>query len=408
MAKPTRFQPKKTNAGWRLNIPPKFSETGKRQQLFYRTKELALEAAAKLRTDRDTFGHQAVAIAPSLAEQATAAARLLEPLGIGLLDAVARFVEAEERLRSSVPVKMAITGFREAGASNWSVSQSTAYRLRGEKLSEAFPGRLISTISGEELRKHLEDTTSGPGAFNQAVRLVRAIWRWCAKPPRKWTDTEAVDHLEIKNTDAGEIGTLAPDQARAVMAAAEHHFPDCVVPFAIALFTGMRQAEIERLRPHDITCDGITVPAVSSKTKRRRFIQMPPPLAAWLEAYPITLYVCPPNWTRKERAVRRLAGFSVWSDLVAELGLAPTDADDFTATAPSKLPGWPPNALRHTAATMAVALGKPIEQLVFEHGHSGGLLMLKKHYVGAMPKADAMAIWRVGPKGEELPAFKVA
>ena len=396
MAKPTRFQPKKTNAGWRLNIPPKFSETGKRQQLFYRTKELALEAAAKLRTDRETFGHQAVAIAPSLAEQATAAARLLEPLGIGLLDAVARFVEAENRLRASVPIAEAIAAFRASGDKEWSDSQSTAYRLRGDKLVEAFPGRLISTVTGAELHDHLEATTSGPGAYNQAVRLVRAIWRWCAKPPRKWTDTEAVEHLATKTTTSGEIETLTPAQARAVMSAAEDHFPDCVVPFAIALFTGLRQAEIERLRPCDIASDGITVPAVSAKTKRRRFIQMPGPLAAWLAAYPIGDTVVPPNWTRKEKAVRRLAGFAVWTELVE-----PQEA-------PASLPGWPANALRHTAATVAVALGKPIEQLVFEHGHSGGLQMLRKHYIGAMPKADAMAIWRIGPQGGELPAFKIA
>ena len=112
----------------------------------------------------------------------------------------------------------------------------------------------------------------------------------------------------------------------------------------------------------------------------------------------------PSDWTRKEKAVRRLAGFRVWSDLVPRLALKqPMDA-----TPDAKLPAWPPNALRHTAATVSVALGKPLEQLIFEHGHAGGLEMLRRHYVGMMPKADALKIWSIGPKGKKLETISAA
>lgn len=404
MAKPTKFKPKQTSNGWRLNIPPKFSETGKRQQLFYRTKDLAEAAAAKLRKERDTFGHQAVAIAPSIAEQANAALRLLEPLGIGLLDAVSRFVEAETRQRASVPIADAVKAFRAAGEATWSRSQSTAYRLRGDKLTEAFPDRMIASIGGEELRKHLEETTGGAGAFNQALRLVRAIWNWSARPPRKWCDTEAIEHLDMQSAVSGEIGVLTPKQAQAVMDAAAKYFPETVPPLAIQLFTGLRKAELERLTPSDFNSEGISVPAVSAKTKRRRFIQMPEPLAEWLKVYPITDYVCPPDWQRKQIAVRRLAGFKVWSNLVPRLKIKPP----LEATPPDDLPEWPENALRHTAATVALALGKPLEQLVFEHGHTGGLEMLRKHYIGAMPKKDALAIWSIRPESKKSKGKKNA
>lgn len=335
-------------------------------------------------------------IAPSLAEEATSAAALLAPLGISLLEAVRRYVELETRNRSSVTIEMAIQSFRAANEGG--EKQQQAYRLRGEKLVAAFPERILSTITGEELQEHLVDTTGGPGAFNQNLRLARAIWRWCAKPPRKWCDEEVVQHLETKATISSAIGILSPTQIAAVMAAAEKHFPDAVPAFAIAIFTGMRQAEIDRLQPSDVTADGITVPAVSAKTKRRRFVHMPAPLAAWLEAYPIGESVTPIDWERKEKCIRRLAGFRVWSDLVARLKLSPK----LEATPSDDLPEWPANALRHTAATVAVAMGKPIEQLVFEHGHTGGLEMLRRHYVGAMSKREALAIWSIGPNGTKL------
>jgi len=322
MAKPIRFTPKNSDSGWRINIPAKISATGKRQQFFYRTQKLALAAADDLKKKVEIFGVQTRAIAPTLADQATAATALLEPLGIGLLEAVRRYVAAETRNRASVTIETGISKFR-ATEKTWSDSQSTAYRLRGEKLVAEFPGRMISTITGEELQKHLDTTTGGPAGFNQNLRLVRAIWKWCAKPPRKWCEVEPLQHLESKATVSGEIGTLTALEAATLMQAAEEHLPDCVPAFAIALFTGMRQAEIDRLTPDDITSDGITLPAASAKTKRRRFIQMPEPLAAWLTAYPIGDCVTPANWARKEKAVRRLAGWKVWSDHVPTLDLKP-------------------------------------------------------------------------------------
>lgn len=405
MARTLRFKPYKATKArtsttaktkrlnWCINIPPAYSESGKRERHFYPTREKAEEAQEALLAKVKEFGTMARAIPPTLATEAVTAAEILAPLGIGLLDAVKRFVNAEKRNRASVTIENAITAFRATGA-KWSASQSTAYRLRGEKLIEAFPGRMISTITGEELQKHLSDTTGGPGAFNQALRLVRAIWNWSAKPPRKWCDTEAVAHIEVQDAVSAEIGVLSHSQALAVMRAAEKWFPEAVPAFAIALFTGMRQAEIDRLTPSDITGEGITVPAVSAKTKRRRFIQMPDPLADWLERYPIGEDVTPPDWLRKQIAVRRLAGFRVWSNLVPRLKIKPP----LDATPPAHLPEWPDNALRHTAATVAVALGKPIEQLVFEHGHVGGLEMLRRHYVGALPKAEALKIWSIRPE----------
>jgi integrase len=367
-----------------LNLP-KTVNNGKRARHFYSTKEEALDAAARLKDRRDAFGIQAHVIGPALAEQAAECAELLKPLGIPLIDAIRRFVAAETKLRASVTIEEATTAFRATKADDG--KQATAYRLRAEKLVVAFKGRMIASITGEELQEHLDDTTGGPGAFNQNLRLVRAIWRWCNRPPRQWCELEATEHLTPRATVAGEIGTLTPKEARAVMEAAETHHPDCVIPFAIALFTGLRQQEIDRLTPGDITDEGINLPATSAKTKRRRFIQMPEPLAAWLAVYPIDSSVTPSGWERKQRAVRRLAGFRVWSNLVEP------------AAAPKTLPDWPANALRHTAATVAVAMGKPLEQLVFEHGHVGGLEMLRRHYVGAMPKKDAREIQMIGPKG---------
>ncbi|MCB1089230.1 MAG: tyrosine-type recombinase/integrase, partial [Verrucomicrobiae bacterium] len=328
---------------------------------------------------------------PSLAEQATAAEALLKPHGISLLEAVRRQVEILDREKSSCLVAEAVRAFYTNGQPTWSERQAKAYRLCGDKLVRTFGRRNIATIRTEELQAHLEKTCGGAATFNHSLGLLKAIWNWSARAPRRWTTTEAIDCIVPKPSAGKEIGVLSAKEVRRLMESAESHFPDCVPAFAISLFTGMRQAELARLRAEDITEDGITVPAVSAKTKRRRFIQMPRPLAVWLAAYPITgQRVTPSNWIRKEKAVRAKAGWKVWTDL-----LDPPEP-------PKDAPEWPQNALRHTAASVALALGKPIETLIFEHGHSGGTVLLQRHYIGRMPKREAEAIWAIEPHGKTM------
>lgn len=43
-------------------------------------------------------------------------------------------------------------------------------------------------------------------------------------------------------------------------------------------------------------------------------------------------------------------------------------------------------------------ISKPLESLTFEFGHSGGAQVLKSHYVGVMPKAEAGEIIKIRSK----------
>lgn len=402
MAKPPRFTPKRTNAGrWRLSIPSRFTDSGKRQQFFFKTQREANEAADHWKKQAKEFGEQSRVISPTLAEAAVQAEAMLRPFGVGILEAAQFYVKQEKENRASLSVPEAVKEFQAAHA-HWSSSYTTAQTSRGRKLVEAFGKRQLSSITATEITKHLTETTGGPDAWNLAVRLLRSLWRWAAKPPREWCKTEPVDHLETKRTEAGEIGVLNAREVEALFTAAETHLPDAIPALAISIFTGMRQAELVRLSPEDITDEGITVPAASAKTKRRRYINMPPSLAAWLKAYPIGESVTPPNWNRKQKAIRRLAGWRVWSDLVPQIDPSQKPA------APTKLPPWPENAIRHTNASVLLATGSTIETLGFEFGHVGGSEMLRRHYAGVMPKKEALAILSIGPNGKKLKIIHAA
>ena len=102
MAKRTKFVPKKTDDGWRLNIPAKFSESGKRERHFYKSRDEALEAAVKLREQRDEFGEQSKAISPSLIEQAHQANQILQPWGKTLVEAAEFLIKSLAGEKASV------------------------------------------------------------------------------------------------------------------------------------------------------------------------------------------------------------------------------------------------------------------------------------------------------------------
>lgn len=393
MARPAKFTITKIKNSWQVNVPGKFTLSGVRERHFFKTKEQALAEQKRLRNASKVFGENSSGISPSLAEQATKAAELLAPYGITVIEAASRIAAIERELAASVTIEVALDAFI-ASKSELSKKQVEAIRHLANHLRESFAGRQLAGITASEIEAHLAAKTSGASAFNAKMRMMVTLWRWCAVPSRGWCNGDLFKHSERRKVVTEEIGVLTATEAKALLTAAEEHFPDMVPSVAIALFTGMRQAEIERLTPGDITSDGITVPATSAKTKKRRFIQMTEPLAAWLARYPVTENIIPNNFERKEKAVRRAAGWRVWSDLFENRGLGHADP-------PEDAPQWPQNALRHTVASMMVSLGKPIEMLVFEHGHAGGLEMLRQHYVGTITKSDAIKIWALRPEAKQ-------
>jgi integrase len=393
MPKNPTFKITQTKQGWKVEKPASLSPTGLRERCFFKTRAKAQQFAAKLKEQALAHGANAATIRPALADEATRAADILKPYGISLLDAAKRIAKMEMDKESSMDVGVALSQFL-LEKEDKSDSQRRAYEKMSTALQTDFTGRMLSTITPAELYAHVEAYSGADTTFNSRATSIKTFWRWCSRLPRNWCDLKTVEVLEKRKIRKGAIGVLTSEQCRALLVTAETRYPECVPAFAIGLFTGMRQAELERLEPGDITHEGITLSADSTKTNRRRFIEMPAPLAAWLRVYPIDETVLPANWIRKEKAVRRKAGWRVWCDLFDPPG------------APEDSPDWPDNGLRHTHASVMVALGKPLDSLTFEFGHSGGAAVLKAHYVGVMTKAEAIKIWSIGPSGVVIPVIE--
>lgn len=374
-----------------INIPASFSDAGKRERRYFSTREAAKRESARLREQALRFGEAAATIRPSLAEAAEQAEEILQPWGIGLVEAARIVAQQQERNRASKRLDEAVQRWLET-CEELRDRTYAGYRQTGNKLEKEFGGRLLSTLSTAELQSLLLPPGNVGASARGNYRNARAFWRWSAK--NGWCDTEVFNQIQLPRSkrDTPEISILTPDEARNLLETAERHYPRAVARYAIQLFAGVRPEELRRLKPNHVRPDAIELPAAVTKKGRRRHIAPHPTLAAWLEAYPFSDLG---NWREIDKACRCLAGWDVKSRLLED------------HPRPTRGP-WPQNVLRHSHASYAVAIGASLETLLFEFGHTGTAAVLREHYVGRASRKDAIRFFRIGPEGKQLPVMGAA
>ena len=386
MPKNPRFAFKKTPRGWCVNTPASIAASGKRERAYFETRDEAKAHAAELRAKFLEHGSLASAIPPALAEQAVAAAALLEPWGGSLIEAARLYVETRTRNAASCTVSEAVDAWLKSCAG---LRERTlkSYRQTGDKLKGALAGRTLAKLTAKQLAAALGiDEASGASAAVR-YRNGRAWWRWAAG--KGWCQAEVFDSIDAPRVSTdGEIEILEPAAVEALMRAAEKHAPAAVAHFALLAFAGLRPEELSRIKAEHVSPAGIDLPASTTKKGRRRFITPSPTLRAWLERFTFTPQA---DWRETFDSVRRLAGWDVEARRLKKK--------------PDPTRGrWPQNCLRHSHASYAVAAGAPLESLLFEFGHTGSASVLRAHYVGRASKKTALEFFALRPAGEKAAA----
>lgn len=396
---------------WRVTVPASLSSDGKRTRSWHKSRNAA---RSFIDTIEGKGSEPAAVIAPALALKADEARLILEPWdldlviaarilseALGILDGSGSVIEAAKAFRSSHEARNSSKPLGEAVAlyldSRADLRPTTlkSYRYTLEDVIGGLHTRSMAEIRMEDL----EATLSGKGAAAYAMhrRNLGAFWRWAAKVPRQWADLTAVEGLEPpRSSNDEDIQILKPDDVHALLTAAEAEGPAEAAAYAIAVFGGIRMAELGKLTWRDIAADHIEIGRHVAKKHSRRLVPICPTLRAWLTEYrddaePSSLVV-PPNWVDRSKNVRRRAGWAVAARLL------PADILKRNPTRGQ----WPTNSCRHTCASVQVAIGTPLDELIFKFGHSGGHDLLRKHYVSRLTREDALDILSIGPRGSRL------
>jgi len=375
--KPIKLLPKKTPKGWRVNIPATLSESGKRQRLYFHTRDDAERFASPLR--RDCRLGSSDRILPPL--KARFAVRAFELLGQKppeeLIQAVKAWIAQRDHASKSVTFMEACSAFVSSPSKNHLTEKYRWHFGNYPKRFARIALKLLVEISSSDLEKELSQMTAS--ARNTASAHLSSLWSFSIK--RGWARVNPLRNLERLHIPKPQIHILTAKQLRRLFVATIRLHPELVPLLAVEVFAGVRPIESEKIGWDTVDLeDGIlTIPDPIAKTRIGRHIEMHPTLIEWLEWYRSTGRntqgkICPhPHMTLRTylRKIRCRAGLNPWHQ----------------------------DVLRHVFASASLASDwRNIGKLCLELGHSSQK-MLHRHYARSMKRKDAVAVFSVRPMG---------
>jgi integrase len=374
---PKELQSRKAKglSAWCLNVPAELSDTGKRQQLFFPTKKAAAVKCEELEARRDNFGTSLTLLSSSKITEAAKAYEMLEPYGIGLLEAVKGHLEAHKRRTASVSFLDLCNQYLAAK------SGRDERHLKGlRNTRDRFP-TLHALLVSEIMHRDLEPLVNAivPGGRNLILRHLRSFFNYAIK--KGFAVNNPVDRMDFVETVRKEVEVIAAADVAKMLESALHGDLKLLPFLTLGFFTGIRPEELRLLQWSDIDLPGksITIRAEVSKTRKRRFPELSENALQWIEAY-------------------RRAGGSMKGPL--------TDLQEdalFEHRRKNRIAAgvehWPNSAMRHSFCSCWLAAHKDVNKLVLLSGHDSPDTMWR-HYNKGVSEAEAAKYWAIAPKNE--------
>lgn len=224
-----------------------------------------------------------------------------------------------------------------------------------------------------------------PASFNAWCKTFKSLFAYA--DAKHGTGNPAAG-IELQAVKRHKIEYYSPEQAAALLHAAERVAPDFAAALAILFFAGVRPTELigqygeegagellGGLTWNRVDVDGeITLDAEVTKTGQQRTVPISANLAAWLARYGKERGRVVPNPTAWKRARARI---------VAASGVE-----------------WGQDWARHSFATYHYALHRNRDALEAAMGHTqGGSVVLERHYKGLEKRKAAETFWAIKPQG---------
>jgi integrase len=365
----------KSHDSWAVNVPASLSDTGKRRQLFFATKGEAQTECEKLKARKDNFGISLTAMTPARIAEASEAYKLLEPLNIGLLDAVRSHVATVKARSASISIREAFDRFAELKH-----KKSPKYRqeIRQAKATvDELLDRLVCDVTPADLEPILNILP--PASKNAKMRRLRSVFNLCIK--RGWLDEgkNPIKKLEFEEggTDEVEIFPVATIQRLL-----EHALSNDLefLPYRVfTFFCGIRpEGELERLKWSDVLIAEKTVVLRSevTKTKRKRFVDLSDNAIAWLTEY-------------QARGGNMTGLVAPWSPQIRRT----KHRTSYKAVGIKK---WIQQGARHSFCSYWLAVHKDPNKLVLQSGHTDPDTMWRRYHRG-VTESEARKFWSIGP-----------
>jgi integrase len=382
------FRESRKRAGlspWIVNVPAFLSPTGKRQELFFPTKTDASTECEKLQSKKHNFGVSMSLLTSVQVVEAAKSFELLKPHGIGLLNAITEYLEIYGRRTESVT-------FLDLCNQYLIVKDKRDERhlksLRNTR--DRFPSLHPLRVSDID-HKILEPLVAKvpPGGRNLILRHLRAYFNFAIK--KGWSVANPVARLDFVEVVRKEVEVVSPDAVQKMFNDAFQNDLQLIPFLTLGFFCGIRPEEIRLMNwtDLDIATKGVVIRPEVSKTRKRRFPELPNNAAAWIEAY------------------RNTAG--KMEGPITSLGEDALFAHRQKNRLNAGVTVWPNSAMRHSFCSFWLATHKDVNKLVLLTGHDNPDTMWE-HYHRGVTESEAAKFWNIKPpsKPANLLAFRQA
>ena len=378
MPKRAALKPVETNretAKWMVNLPERYSQTGRRERHFFETKAVAQTFCDQIKTKVANYGSQAQVLSPTLVEQAAQAFEKLSAYKVSLNTVVEDWIARRKQATTSVPFSQLLDDFANGGRQQRPRSSSyrrsiTQIRNRLVTLQE----QLVSEITPHDVEIAVQGMT--PSVRNYTLRILSCAFNLGIS--RGYMSENPVRKVEQTHVFSKEIAVFTPLQVAAVMSAAEKNDQELIPFLAISFFAGVRRSELLRMDWSYVQLaeNYIRLPKSITKTRQARHIPIEKNLANWLVPHAQSSGVIVPfssNVLRNRERILRTK---------------------------HKVPSIK-HGPRHCYGTFWLAMHGNIDRLMLSMGHTD-FETTQEHYAKAATQKEARAFWEIQPSTEAV------
>ena len=226
---------------------------------------------------------------------------------------------------------------------------------------EGIGARPLRGMRADDCRRILAEAFgNSPSSYVKGRAILHSIFTYGMR--REWCDVNPVSRIEVPKIEEKPIQPLTLREVKRLRDTAQKpEFRDMRFSLNLLLYSGVRPAEVERVKPEDICKkeQQLIIRPRTSKTGGGRMVPL-----RHVDTLKATDYHIPRNWQRRWKALRRAAGFR----------------------------HWVPDVCRHTFATYHAAHYRNLAELQLEMGHRDSTL-LRTRYTVPMSSCESRKFW---------------
>lgn len=348
----------------------------RRLRRFFKTKAEATSYADQLSIARKNQGLGAFSLTDAQRLEAAEAFAQLDQAGCTLREAVKYYLghvrpQGGSRALTEVAAEL-VENKRKKGFKPRYVK---ALRVSFNVFNRTFGTRLVNTIDHTEIDRWLDEQPYSFTTKRNYIRDLGILFRFAVQQGDCLENV--VGKIELPKADDPLPSILDVESVTRLLAVAHKNLGHGLLAgLAVGFFAGLRSCELEKLTWDEIHISEmfIEVKAEKSKTRKRRLVDIPKNLAAWLQPQiRRTGFVLPANWRRRLR----------------------------TLLPHANIQKWPKNCMRHCFASFHLAEHKSAALTALQLGHAD-TNMLFNHYRELVRNADAQRYWEILPPSQPV------